>query len=92
MGCLVLFFSLIGPRVALGFVWIFTSLVDRAYDNTLIPILGFVFLPWTTLVYALAYDGNGVSGLGWFFVGLALLADISSHAATARQSRQMRAA
>jgi len=92
MGCLVLLFALIGPRVALGYVWIFTTMVDRAYDNMLIPVLGFVFLPWTTLVYALAYDGHGVSALGWFFVALALLGDISSHAATARRGRQMQAA
>lgn len=80
--------SLIGPRVALGFVWIFTNFVDRAYDNVIVPVLGFVFLPWTTLVYALAYNGDSVSSLGWFFVALAALADISSLAG-ARRGQQM---
>ncbi len=88
MGCLLFLFSLIGPRVALGFVWIFTTLVDRAYDDVIVPVLGFVFLPWTTLVYALAYDGSGVSSLGWFFVALAALGDVSSIAA-AHRGRQM---
>lgn len=91
MGCFVFLLSLIGPRLALGYVWIFTTLVDRAYDNVLIPVLGFVFLPWTTLIYALSYDGNGVSGIGWFFVALGLLADVSSYAASAHRRRQMRA-
>jgi len=84
VGCLIVLFALIGPRVALGFTWIFTSFVDRAYDNMLVPVLGFVFLPWTTLVYALVYDGNGVSGLGWVMVALALMGDVSSYTASAR--------
>jgi len=88
MGCFILLFSLIGPRFALGFTWIFTSLVDRAYDDMFVPVLGFVFLPWTTLMYALAYDGQNVSSLGWFFVALGVFADVSSIAG-ARRGQQM---
>jgi hypothetical protein len=85
MGCFIIIFALIGPRVALAFTWIFTTLVDRAYDNFIIPVLGFVFLPWTTLVYALAYDGHDVSALGWFCVAIALFADVSSYTVSARR-------
>jgi hypothetical protein len=88
MGCLIFLFSLIGPRFALGFIWIFTTLVDRAFDNAIVPVLGFVLLPWTTFTYALAYDGHNVSSLGWFFVALGLFADLSSFAA-ARRGRRM---
>lgn len=84
MGCMVLLLSLIGPRVALAFVWIFTSFVDRAYDNMIVPVLGFVFLPWTTLVYALAHNGQGLSTLGWFFVALAFMGDVASITAARR--------
>lgn len=87
MGCLVFLLALIGPRVALFFVWITTGFVDRAYDGFFVPFLGFLFLPWTTLIYALAYDGTGVSLLGWFFVVLGLFADISSYGAAARRRR-----
>ena len=87
MGCLILLFSLIGPRFALAFVWIFTGFVDRAYDEMWVPVLGFVFLPWTTLVYALAYDGDGVSTVGWLFVALALFGDIGSYGAASRRRR-----
>lgn len=89
MGCLIFLLSLIGPRVALGWLWIFTNFVDRAYDNMLVPVLGFVFLPWTTMIYALAHDGDGVSTVGWFFVALAVMGDLSSFAA-ARRGQQMR--
>lgn len=86
MGCFIFLMALIGPRVALFFVWVFTEFVDRAFDDWIVPALGFVFLPWTTLIYALAYTpGGGVSGLGWFFVAMGLLADVSSYTASGRR-------
>ena len=88
MGCMIVLLSAIGPRVALAFTWIFTVFVDRAYDEVWVPVLGFIFLPWTTLVYALAYDGTGVSPLGWFFVVLAFFGDISSIGAAAQRRRR----
>lgn len=90
MGCLIVLMAMIGPRVALFFVWLSTGFIERAYDGLVLPALGFVFLPWTTLVYALAYDGRSVSPLGWFFVVLALVADLSSHAASAQRGNQLR--
>ena len=88
MGCFIFLFALIGPRVALGYTWLFTGFVDRAFDNAAVPVLGFVFLPWTTLIYALSYDGQGVSTLGWLFVAMGLLADVSSYTASARAQYQ----
>ena len=85
MGCFVFLMALLSPRLALFFVWVFTNFVDRAFDNWIVPALGFVFLPWTTLIYALAYNGNSVSALGWFFVVMAFLADISSYAYSGRR-------
>jgi hypothetical protein len=95
VGCLIFVLALIGPRVALFFVWVATDVVTRAYDGFLLPFVGFLFLPWTTLVYALAYDGNGLNAIGWFFVILAFIADISSYGMSGRRAqkeRQVRAA
>ena len=92
LGCLIFLLALIGPRVALFFVWLGTDLVDRAFDGFVVPVLGFVFLPWTTLTYALVYDGNDVSPVGWLFVALGLLADVSSYGAAARRRRQLQRA
>jgi hypothetical protein len=76
-------FSLIAvgaPRLALVFVWIFTNMVTRAFDTFVLPLLGLVFLPWTTLFYVLAYDPlAGVTGIGWAFVILGFFFDISSY-------------
>jgi hypothetical protein len=80
MGCLLALLAAISPRLALILVWIFTNLVDRAFEGFLLPLLGLIFLPLTTLVYVLAYRPvTGVSGWGWFFVILAVLFDLGSY-------------
>jgi hypothetical protein len=80
MGCLVALLAALSPRLALVLVWIFTNLVDRAFTGFLLPLLGLIFLPLTTLVYVLAYRPVvGVTGWGWFFVFLAVLFDLGSY-------------
>ncbi|MFQ5966326.1 MAG: hypothetical protein ACE5MI_01800 [Acidimicrobiia bacterium] len=79
-GCLVALVALFSPRLAIVIIWIFTERVDRAFDGFLLPLLGLVFLPWTTLFYVVAYAPVvGVSGIGWFFVVFGFLADLSSY-------------
>ncbi len=49
------------PRLALLFVWLFTPLVNRAFSGgILLPLLGIIFLPFTTLIYVLVY----IPGIG----------------------------
>jgi hypothetical protein len=86
MGCLVFLFALISPRLALFLVWIFDDLLERAFDDWIVPVLGFFLLPWTTLAYAVMWAAgpNGVEGFEWFIVVLAFLADLSSYAASGR--------
>ena len=83
MPCLVALLAIISPRLALFVVWILSDTLSRAYDSWIIPLLGFFLLPWTTLAYAAFWDwgpGREVTGIEWFFVVLAFLADLSSHA------------
>jgi hypothetical protein len=88
MGCLIALMALIGPRVALLFTWIFTNLVDRAFESFVVPLLGLIFLPWTTFLYVLVYNPfEGVSFLGWVIVVLGILADLGSYGAGARSRR-----
>src|SRR5437773_2128722 len=56
MGCLVALLAGFAPRVALALVWIFTNLVDRAFNGFLIPLLGLIVFPYATLFYVLAYS------------------------------------
>lgn len=88
MGCFVLLAALISPRLALGVVWILTEEVEQAFDSWVWPVLGFVFLPWTTLAYAVAYDPiDEVSTLGWLVVAVGLLLDVGSWNRSAERRR-----
>ena len=86
MGCLVVLFALISPRLALFLLFLFSDLLSRAFDSWFLPFLGFFLLPWTTLAYALMWDvgNNGVKGFEWFIVVLAFLADLGSYARSDR--------
>jgi hypothetical protein len=85
MGCLVLLFALISPRLALVATWLFTHLLGRAFDSWLVPVAGFLLLPWTTLAYVWMWrSGNTVEGLEWFLVGLGFLFDLGAHSRTRR--------
>jgi hypothetical protein len=77
IGCLALVF----PRAALFLVWLFGgNYIERAYDSFLLPLLGFFFLPLTTLTFAFGVNSLSSSGqmspLGWLLTGLAVLVDI----------------
>jgi len=88
-GCLLLLGAGIAPRLALVFTWIFTPYVSRAFDGVLMPLLGILLLPWTTIAYILLYTpGVGVTGFEWFFVGLAFMVDLASYADGGRRSYQ----
>jgi hypothetical protein len=80
VGCLLALTAGFFPRFALVLVWIFGNDVDRAYDSWLVPLAGLIFLPLTTLVYALAWSpAGGVDGIGWFWVVFAFLLDLASY-------------
>jgi hypothetical protein len=77
VGCLALAF----PRIALFFVWLFGGdYIGRAYDHWIFPLLGFFFLPLTTLTFAFGLNSLSQPGqmapLGWLLTGLAVLVDI----------------
>ena len=81
MCCFVTALILMGPRAGLIVWWLLNRVrFEAAYDRFIWPFLGFLFLPWTTLMYTVAWAPlKGVSGVGWVLVGLGLLADIGSY-------------
>lgn len=80
MGCCALVLAAwISPRFVLFLMWVFGDRLDLAFDSFWTGFAGFLLLPWTTFCYALAYAPVAeVSGIGWLFVGLGLLADLST--------------
>lgn len=80
MCCLLTVLLFFGPRVTLVVMALFTNYITRAYDTFLLPCLGFIFLPWTTLAYAVAVvNFEGLAGGGLLLVLLGFLFDILSY-------------
>lgn len=52
MGCCLVVLVLMFPRVVLLVLFLFSTYLERAYHGLVIPLLGFLFLPLTTLAYA----------------------------------------
>jgi hypothetical protein len=80
------------PRVAIILVAIFSNYLGRAYEHWIFPVLGFFFLPLTTLAYAWAWHhgGGSVSGIGLVVVVLAVLFDLGLLGASERDRRRWR--
>jgi hypothetical protein len=80
MCCIVTLFLLIGPRVALIAMWLFTDMVSRAFPNFILPLLGCIFLPFTTIFYVFAYGpGGDINIVGWLLIILGFIIDIGSY-------------
>lgn len=79
MPCLLALLALIAPRLVIILVAIFSTYFSTAYQHVLWPILGFFFMPFTTLAYAWAINSNGsVSGFYLVVVVIAVLMDLSA--------------
>ena len=52
MPCLLLLLVLAFPRIILAWLFFTSNYLQHAYHNLLLPLLGFIFLPLTTLAYA----------------------------------------
>jgi hypothetical protein len=78
MPCLIGCLALFAPRLVIILLVIFTDYIEQAYTSLLWPVLGFIFLPLTTLAYAWAWhQGNGnIEGIGLVAVVLAVLFDL----------------
>lgn len=77
MACLIGCLALLTPRAALALVFVFSNFLERAYSSMVWPVLGFIFLPLTTLAYAAAINWRGsVSGIWLALVIVAVLIDL----------------
>ena len=88
--CLFFTTLLLGPRVAILFWWLISpARFSDAFNSYLWPLLGVIFFPWTTLMWVIVWSiGDGVYGIGWFFIALGVLADISLYAGSANNRQR----
>ncbi len=75
--CLAALLLTLGPRLFLIGVWFFTNWYN-AFDSALVAVLGWVFLPCTSLAWMYVFFQNGGQVEGGYLVlmVLAVLLDI----------------
>lgn len=80
MGCLLVVLGLITPRFVLAGLWLFSDYLNRAFESGWWPLLGFFFLPTTTIGYAIAQNASttpdgGLEAMGVIAIVLGVLVD-----------------
>jgi hypothetical protein len=76
--CVLLFVFLLFPRVALVLMWLFSTYLQRAFHGGLVlPVIGFIFLPLTTIVYAWELNsGMPTAGINLVWLLVAVIIDL----------------
>jgi hypothetical protein len=76
-------------RIALLMAWFARpAMMNAAFGSFIIPCLGFLFLPFTTLMYVILIQGVGkIQGLDWLWLVLAVIMDLASIGAAGAANR-----
>ena len=76
VGCLLLVVFLAFPRIVLALLFFFSS-YQRAYHGLLFPVIGFLLIPLTTLVYAwMANTRQPIAGINLLILIVAVVIDL----------------
>ncbi|MGH2511083.1 MAG: hypothetical protein ACRDGQ_00200 [Candidatus Limnocylindrales bacterium] len=79
MCCLAALGAIVGPRLVIVLWWLLdSSRWSATFNNVIVPALGFVFLPWTTLVYVY-FAPTGLNGLAPLVIVIAVLVDAGTY-------------
>jgi hypothetical protein len=81
MCCFLTTLLLLGPRAGILVWWLINPLrFELAFSSFIWGFLGFLFLPWTMLMYLAVWSPvTGIYGFDWVLLGLGFLADIASY-------------
>jgi hypothetical protein len=89
MPCILLILVLAFPRIVLAVLYFLSNYLGRAYHSFLIVLLGFIFLPLTTLVYAwIVNSGMAVAGINLVWIILAVVIDLGGFGSGYRHGRR----
>jgi hypothetical protein len=91
MPCFLVLAVLLFPRVVLALMWFFSTYLQRAFHSgPVLPLLGFLFLPLTTIVYAWELNNHmPTEGINLLWLLLAVIVDLGGLGGGAhRQSRR----
>jgi hypothetical protein len=76
--CCFLALGAFAPRIAIALIALLTDWFDGVFANWVIPVLGFLLLPFTTLMYLAMWRWNdgSLGAFPWFLVGVAFIIDL----------------
>jgi hypothetical protein len=76
-------------RIVLLMAWFARpGMMNAAFSTFIVPCFGFLFLPFTTLMYVILIQGAGkIAGLDWLWLLLAVLIDLASVGAAGAANR-----
>jgi len=75
-GCLLAFGMAFLPRAMLILAWLFSDRWHMVWNTWIWPLLGIIFLPYTTIMYLLVWTPTGLHGYNWVWIGFGVLLDI----------------
>ncbi len=77
MPCLLLILVLAFPRIVLLLMFLFSNYLTRAYHGLILPLLGFIFVPLTTLAYAwMVNTHQPIEGVNLLILLVAIVIDL----------------
>ncbi|HMD49004.1 MAG TPA: hypothetical protein VKG79_07895 [Bryobacteraceae bacterium] len=77
MPCLLFILVLAFPRIVLLALLVLTNYLERAYHGVIVPLIGLLFLPLTTLAYAwMVNNGQPTAGVNLFILLVAVVIDL----------------
>jgi hypothetical protein len=88
--CLLPIFAVLFPRLVMVCIALFTTWFSAAFSSVLWPLLGFIFMPYTTLAYMAAMLNNNHSANGgWLaLIVVAAIVDLGGQGGSARRKRR----
>jgi hypothetical protein len=90
-GCLIVLIGSAFPRLTLALLEVFTRYNERAFDSFIVGLVGFLFLPYTTLAFVVMENWlDPITGFGWFVVALGFVVDLSSYVGGASRRGDVR--
>ncbi len=76
MCCVVAALFALGPRAAILLWWLVQPVRwNQAFDTFIVPLIGFLIAPWTTLMYVLVAP-SGIEGFDYLWLGIAFAMDL----------------